>query len=134
MTSQRPSSRTLAAGVGGVVHAAVAGLLWTQFGFENLLTLLGSETLYATYALGGMVLTGVIPVALSQWRGTATPLLFVAGAFVLAALGTWTTVRQGLTPVGPTPFGWYVLLWPAVVAVAGTVGEIELRARRYRLA
>ncbi|MEZ3116112.1 hypothetical protein RYH80_09320 [Halobaculum sp. MBLA0147] len=134
MPPLRLSPRVQAAAVGGALHAAAAAILWTRFGFENLLVAFGTEPIYATYATLGMVLAGAVPAALARWRTTATPVLLVGLAFVLAAVGTWTTARRGLTPVGPTPFGWYVLAWPAVVSLAGLVGEIAWRTRRYRLA
>lgn len=132
MPPLRQLSRVQAAAVGSALHAVAAATLWTRFGFENLLAAFGTEPVYATYATLGMVLAGAVPAALARWRGTATPVLLVAVAFALAAAGTWTTVRRGLTPVGPTPFGWYVLLWPVVVSLAGLVGELEWRTRQYR--
>lgn len=133
MSPSSRSTRTFAlVAVGGALHAAAAATLWTQFGFENLLVAFGTEPTYATYAMLGMVLAGAVPAALARWRTTAAPVLLVGVVFVLAAVGTWTTARRGLTPVGPTPFGWYVLLWPAVVGLAGLVGELAWRTRRYR--
>lgn len=134
MFPSRQPSRVQAAAVGGALHAVAAATLWTRFGFENLFAALGTEPTYATYAMLGMVLAGAMPAALARWRGTATPVLFVGVVFVLAAVGTWTTARRGLTPVGPTPFGWYVLVWPAVVSLAGLGGELAWQTRRYRSA
>lgn len=39
----------------------------------------------------------------------------------------WTAIGDGATPVGPTPFGWYTLLWVGVVVLVSGVGWAEMR-------
>jgi hypothetical protein len=97
------------------------------FRFEAIDSLLVAEIPFAVYLLSGMLTTGAVPAVLwVRWR-SFTPAVIVFGLFGLSALRTWQTVRAGLTPVGPTHFGWYTLLWPVVVLVAVTAGPIDRR-------
>jgi hypothetical protein len=116
-------------GSAGLVHAGIAALLWTYFGFENLPAAFATEPLYVSYVSVGMVLLGSIPGVLSVRLHTVSPLLLVGGLLTLSTVLTWQTHRTGVTPVDPTPFGWYVLLWIGIVAVSGLVGGIETALR-----
>ena len=108
---------------------ALAVGLWTAFAFEPILRMRSTEPLFLGYTLLGMFALGFVPGLLYvRWR-VITPGLLVGGALVLSAAGTWTIVSQGLTPVDPTPFGWYVLLWVGIVGLSVVVGWIEGRIR-----
>ena len=113
----------------GLLHLAVALGLWTAFGFERVSGMLRTEPLFLGYTLLGMFALGFVPgLVYARWRAVS-PGLLVGGALLLSAAGTWTTVRDGLTPVDPTPFGWYVLLWVGIVGLSLVVGWIESRIR-----
>ncbi|MGM0372648.1 MAG: hypothetical protein ACQEQJ_09140 [Halobacteriota archaeon] len=118
--------RPISAGVAtGAVHAVIAASLWTGFGFEGFGRLLETEPAFLAYILSGMVLLGAIPgVCYATWRSVA-PALLIGGSLCLSAAGTWAIVRDGLTPVDPTPFGWYVLLWVGIAVVATAAGLVE---------
>ncbi len=111
--------------VGASIHAVCALVLWTVLGFEAIDSLLTAETAFAVYLCSGMLTTGAAPAVLwSRWQ-SITPAVIVVGLVGLGALGTWQTNRAGLTPVGPTHFGWYTLLWPGVVLVVVAAGVVE---------
>ena len=116
-------------GSAGLVHAGIAALLWTDFGFENLLAVFATEPLYVSYVVLGMVLLGSIPGILYVRLHTVSPLLLVGSLLTLSTVLTWQTHRTGATPVDPTPFGWYILLWIGIVAVSGLIGGIETALR-----
>lgn len=123
--------RSLTPGVvGGAAHASLAIALWSVFGFENLLTAASTETLYVAYVLTGMFILGFLPTILLFKYQSRVPAILVTLLFALCAVGTWRTVQSGVTPVGPTPFGWYILFWVAVGVVVTLSGWIELRIRR----
>jgi hypothetical protein len=116
-------------GGAGLVHAGIAALLWTYFGFENLLAAFATEPLYVSYVILGMVLLGSIPGVLYVRLHTVAPLLLVGSLLTLSTVLTWHTHRTGATPVDPTPFGWYIILWIGIVAVSGLIGGIETALR-----
>ncbi|SDN00052.1 hypothetical protein SAMN04487949_3121 [Halogranum gelatinilyticum] len=113
--------------IAALLHAALAALCWTWFDFSTLLT----NTELAYLAVGSLVL-GALPAVLLTSKRLRTPSVVVATLFALSAYGTWSVVSAGLTPVDPTPFGWYLLGWPAVAAAALLVGGGEYGFRRYR--
>ncbi|WP_251343781.1 hypothetical protein [Haloplanus halophilus] len=123
-----PSPLTVG-GTAGIVHAGIAALLWTYFGFEDLLATAATEPLYVGYVVLGMVLLGSVPGILYVRFDTVSPPLLVGSLLTLSTGLTWRTHRTSATPVDPTPFGWYVLLWIGIVAVAGLVGGIETTLR-----
>lgn len=114
----------------GLLHTIVAVLLWNTFGFENLLAAFATEPLYSTYVVIGMFVLGFIPGVLYADRKSVSPICLVVALLVLSGFGTWQTVQSGATPVSPTPFGWYTLLWVGIIAVAVLVGGLELRIRQ----
>jgi hypothetical protein len=124
------STRTLVVPLlAGLLHATVAALLWTWFDFT---TRVAGNELFVTYVAVGAFLLGALPaVAVARARLLA-PALVVEALFVLSAYGTWSLVAAGLTPVDPTPFGWYLLGWPVVAVGALLVGGGEYGLRRYR--
>jgi len=126
-----PSSPLTVGLSAGFVHAGIAAVLWTAFGFENLLSAFATEPLYVSYVILGMFLLGCVPGVLYARHRSVSPLLLVGGLLALSGVMTWQTIRTGATPVGPTPFGWYVLLWIGIAAVSGLVGGIETALRRH---
>ncbi|SEO92897.1 hypothetical protein SAMN04487948_10831 [Halogranum amylolyticum] len=130
--SRRPPSSTAAAGLvllAALLHTVAAGVLWTWFGFDTGVA--GDEPFFAYVAVGA-VLLGALPAVAVATRRLRAPALVVAAAFTLSAYGTWSIVDSGLTPVDPTPFGWYLLGWPLVAVAALLVGGGEYGLRRYR--
>jgi hypothetical protein len=113
----------------GVTHGIVGLALWNHFGFEGLRGMLSTEPLLLTYTLVGMFALGFVPGLLYAARRCVSPGLVIGGLLCLSSYGTWTTVRSGATPVDPTPFGWYALLWVGIVLLAAGSGWIELRRR-----
>jgi hypothetical protein len=122
-----PSERQhlVAATLTGLGHALAVALLWRGFGFESLLATASTEPLSTGYLLVGALAVGVVPGLGHARRDLVSPLVVVGTLLVAAATATWLGLRGGATPVGPTPLGWYALLWPAtlVLAVSAGVGE-----------
>ena len=116
--------------VTGLVHLLISVLLWYRFEFESLLTLFSSETSYAAYVVVGMFVVGFVPGVLYAQQRAVSPLFIVVGLLALTGFGTWQTVQSNLTPVGPTPFGWYTLLWVGVLVIAGLFGGVELQIKQ----
>jgi len=104
--------------------------LWSVFGFENLLEVASTEPVYVTYIFVGMFTLGFLPSILFSKYRSRVPVVLVMGLFTICVTGTWQVVQAGATPVDPTPFGWYILLWVAVMLVTVVSGWIELRIRR----
>jgi hypothetical protein len=125
-----PSHRQhfVAATLTGLGHALAVALLWRGFGFESLFATASTEPLYTGYLLVGLLAVGIVPGLGYARRALVAPLVVVGTLLVGAATATWLSLRGGATPVGPTPFGWYALLWPAtlVLAVSAGVGEERL--------
>jgi len=120
------TSSPLTVGVGaGLVHTGAAALLWSYFGFENLFVAFATEPLYASYVILGMFLLGCIPGILYVRYRSVSPLLLVGSLFSLTGVLTWQTIQTSATPVDPTPFGWYILLWIGIVATSGLIAGIE---------
>ena len=128
----RPSKGTILSGLaGGATHAGLAGVLWLWFGFATR----GTTAPFLLYVGLGTLAVGAIPSALWSAERLRSPLLLVVGLFVATAYGTWeTSVSQSPTPtpVGPTPFGWYLLGWVVVLGMALLVGAVEFAVRRRR--
>ena len=123
-------ARTLAATLfAGVLHTAVSALLWTWFDFT---TRVAGNELFLTYVAVGAFLLGALPAVAVASARLVTPVLVVTVSFLLSAYGTWSLVASGLTPVDPTPFGWYLLGWPVVVGGVLLVGAGEYGLRRHR--
>ena|GEM_PF-1939310 len=123
-TPHSRSAVAAAAVVGGAAHTAVVAGLGSWF-FDTSVLSTGLGWSYA-YTLVGAVLTGAVPVGLHRARRARTPVAVVAVLGLLAAAGSWQTVSSPGVPVGPTPFGWYLLGWPVVVGAAAAVGGLEL--------
>lgn len=115
--------------IGGLVHAAVAVFLWNHW-FDDLWEMLGTKPLDGTYILLGMFLLGFVPVVFYLGENVVSPAIVVAVSLILAGFGSWlaSPVRAPATVV--TPFALYILLWVAVVALAGVAGRAESRRRR----
>lgn len=131
--SAQPSvSRTalLAGSVGGLLHAAVAALLWTHFGFDDLLELLTIKPLLGTYVLLGMFLLGFVPVRFYVDQRVVSAGFVVGGLLILSALGSWLGGPVEAPSATPSPFGFYVLGWVGVVALAWLTARVERRRRR----
>lgn len=105
-----------------LLHPVAAGLLWTWFGFD---TNVAGEELFFAYVVVGAFLLGALPAVAFATRRLRAPAVVVVAAFTLSAYGTWSIVAAGVTPVDPTPFGWYLLGWPLVAIVALLVGGVE---------
>jgi hypothetical protein len=121
-------SRALLIGsIAGAVHGSVALGLWNFFKFDSFPRMLSAEPLFLGYTLLGMFALGFVPGLLyAKWR-TISPGVLIGGLLSLSAYGTWTIVSDGLTPVDPTPFGWYVLFWVGIVVLITIVGWGEMR-------
>lgn len=116
----------------GGIPFALSLALWDTFGFESLLAAFSTEPLYVIYLASGMVTVGFVPGLLYARRHTIAPLITVGVLFLVTGFGTWQTARTGVTPVGPTPFGWYGLLWVGVVTVTATIGWLEAKIQSSR--
>jgi ribonuclease BN (tRNA processing enzyme) len=106
----------------GVTHGIVALALWEFFGFERPERTLSTEPLFVVYTLLGMFALGFVPGLLYETWRSVSPGLVIGGLLCLSSYGTWTTVRSGATPVDPTPFGWYALLWVGIAIPAAGAG------------
>ncbi|MFC6785532.1 hypothetical protein ACFQFH_06265 [Halobaculum halobium] len=85
----------------------------------------------AAYLLVGAVVTGAVAGWARTSRGLVTPTAVPAVAFSGAVIATWALYvapETTPTPVDPTPLGWVLLGWPAVVLVGVAGGLIELSA------
>lgn len=133
---RRSVARTLGwgavAGLGHValVLAAIVGL----FGGEvpappDPLEHSGAAFWYAFTAVG-LVLVGLVPAVLVLEARLVAPALAVATGFAWGVQGTWLALQSPNAPVGPTAFGWYLLAWFLVLAVALLAGSVEFAARR----
>lgn len=113
--------------VGGL-HALMAAGLFELFGFTypRIASVLA-------YQVVGMVLLGAVPAVLLLQARLVTPALTVGALGAWGVYRTWRTQQLGLTPVDPTPFGWYLLLWAAILALALFVGGVEYGVRRYAI-
>ena len=122
------SQRLAAATPTGLVHALAVGLLWREFGFESLVATASADPLYVAYLLAGVLTVGAVPGLGYARREVISPLVVVGTLLVGTATATWLRLSGGATPVGPTAFGWYALLWPVtlVLAVVAGVGEERL--------
>lgn len=130
-STSRLTRETLRLGLsGGFVHLALVSLLWSGFEFT---TRLDGIALFFVYLAIGALVVGAVPVALLRAQRLVSPFLVVAGSLTASAFVNWSTYvapSSSPTPVGPTPFGWYLLAWPGVLAVALLVGGIEYALRR----
>lgn len=131
----RLSRRALRAGlIGGMFHAVVGVALWHWFQFTDFASLLGQGRIaFVVYNGIGLVILGAVPAVLLLRSRLVSPALIVGSAFVWSAYETWQVVQSGLVPVDPTPFGWYLLLWVAILAVVSLVGGLEYRLRDFRI-
>lgn len=123
-----PLSRGLLIGTTtGIFHGAIALFLWNFFGFESLQGMLSNEPLYLLYTLTGMFVLGFIPGLLYAEWGSISPGVLTGGLLCLSSYLTWTAIGDGATPVGPTPFGWYTLLWAGIIVLVFVAGWAEVR-------
>ncbi|SHH36716.1 hypothetical protein [Halobaculum gomorrense] len=87
----------------------------------------------AAYLVVGAVVTGAVAGWARAARGLVAPTAVPTVAFLGAALATWLRYVAPATtpsPVGPTPLGWLLLGWPAVVLLGLAGGVVELYANR----
>ncbi|WP_018256973.1 hypothetical protein [Halomicrobium katesii] len=118
------------AAVGGISHLALVAALWLWFGFT---TRVADNEAFLVYTTLGAVALGAVPTLLIAARRLASPLVVVGGTGLATAAQTWLVYVAPQTPpapVGPTPFGWYLVGWPVVAAVALAGGATEHRLRR----
>lgn len=113
--------------IAGALHGSIALGLWNFFEFESFPRMLSTEPLFMGYLLLGMFALGFVPGLLYAKWGSISPALLIGGLLFLSASGTWTIVRNNLTPVDPTPFGWYVLFWVGIIVLITVVGWGEVR-------
>ena len=116
--------------VGGIGHLALVAALWLWFGFTTRVA--DNEAFLAYVALGALAL-GAVPTLLIAARRLASPAVVVGGIGLATAARTWLVYVAPQTPpapVGPTPFGWYLVGWPVVAAVALAGGAVEHWLRR----
>ncbi|PSQ07643.1 hypothetical protein BRC97_03030 [Halobacteriales archaeon QS_6_71_20] len=86
----------------------------------------------AVYLLVGAVVAGAVGGWARASRGLVSPVAVPGVAFFGAAVATWALfVATAPTPADPTPLGWVLLGWPAVVfvGVAGGAAESVLNDR-----
>ncbi|MFQ3293548.1 MAG: hypothetical protein ACI9EZ_000944 [Halobacteriales archaeon] len=123
-----PPNRALFVGtVAGIFHGIIALYLWNWFGFESFRGMFSAEPLFLLYTLSGMFALGFIPGLLyAKWE-SISPGLLIGGLLSLSTYGTWATIDDGSTPVDPTPFGWYILLWVGVAILISGAGWAEMR-------
>lgn len=114
----------------GLVHSVVSLLLWNYFRFEDLTAAFSTEPFYVAYVLTGMVALGFIPGVFYSGRNIILPAILTVVLLVVSGFRTWQIVSSGATPVDPTPYGWYILLWIGVVAAASLAGGLELKLRQ----
>jgi len=119
---ERPLSIGLGVGVG---HALLSTALLSFFGFAGLLSQVETEPLYVFYSVCGLFVLGFVPAVLYSKYGSRVPVPLSMIFFIGSAYGTYRIVASGLTPVDPTPFGFYLLLWPGSVVLYAVVGAVE---------
>ena len=112
--------------IAGILHGSIALVLWYIFEFESFPKMLSTEPLFMGYVLLGMFALGFVPGLLYAKWGSISPALLIGGLLLLSSYGTWTIVGDNLTPVDPTPFGWYVLFWVGSIALITVVGWGEV--------
>jgi len=109
----------------GLLHAGVAVLLWDYFGLDNLPELVAIKPLVGGYILVGMFALGFVPTLFYVSRTFVSPAAVVGGSLLLSIVGS-LLVGPVRAPAGtPTPFGFYILFWIGVVALAGLIGGFE---------
>lgn len=113
----------------GITHLALSMVLWESFGFMSPAKTFAVDPLFGTYTVAGMFLLGAVPGALFARYRSLAPAVVVGSLLAVSAAWTRRTTASGATPVDPTPFGWYLLLWVVVVALAALSGWIERRLR-----
>jgi hypothetical protein len=123
------SDAVLAGVVAGLVHAGVAIVLWNRW-FDDLAGMLAAKPLNGVYLLVGMFLLGFVPALLYVGGDVLSPAAVVAAFLVPSAVGSWLLGPVRSPSAAPTPFSLYVLLWVAVVALAGVAGGVERRRRQ----
>lgn len=82
----------------------------------------------AAYLLVGAVVAGAVAGWARTSRGLVTPVAVPVVVFLGAAVATWALYvvpESAPTPVDPTPLGWVLLGWPAVVLAGVAGGVIE---------
>ncbi|ELZ79614.1 hypothetical protein C455_08517 [Haloferax larsenii JCM 13917] len=72
-----------------------------------------------------MFVVGFVPAFLYARYRTFSPIVATGGLLGVTAFATWQTVQSGSTPVDPTPFGWYMLLWIGVLVLDAALGGVE---------
>ena len=82
----------------------------------------------AAYLLVGAIVAGAVAGWTRTSRGLVTPTAVPAVVFLGATVATWALYvvpETTPTPVDPTPLGWVLLGWPAVVLASVAGGAIE---------
>ncbi|WP_348610364.1 hypothetical protein [Halobaculum rarum] len=86
----------------------------------------------AMYLLVGAVVAGAVAGWARTSRGLVTPAAVSGVVFLGATVATWALYvapESTPTPVDPTPLGWVLLGWPAVVLAGVAGGAIEAYAK-----
>lgn len=123
--------RSIIGGVAvGLLHAGVAVPLWHYFGFDNLGELFLTKPFVGTYVLLGMFVLGFVPALSYIGQRLIAPSVVVGGVLLLSVAGSWLTGTVRAPAGTPTPFGFYILLWVVVIALAGVAGGAEYRWKR----
>lgn len=108
----------------GLFHAGVAVFLRDYFGFDDLRGLLLIKPLIGMDILLGMSVLGFVPALFYVGQKFISLALVIGGLLLLSASGSWLA---GPVRATPSPFGFYVVFWIGVVALAGSVGRSEYR-------
>lgn len=115
--------------VGGLVHAALAIVLWNIW-FDNLWEMFMTKPLNGAYIILGMFLLGFVPIVFYVGEKVMSPAIIVAVSLLLSGLGSWLAGPVRAPSAVPTPFALYILLWIGVVALASLSGGLEYRRKQ----
>lgn len=111
--------------VGGLVHTALAVVLWNYFGLDSLRELFLTKPVYGMYIFLGMFALGFIPALFYFGKKFISPALVVTLLLLVTGVGSWQAGPVQAPVGGPTPFGIYILFWVLIVALAGLISRVE---------